>query len=95
MYAKWQHLPEHLSAAEARVDALNTWHQWATGNPVTRQQLTQAVTTLREVAAQEPTNGARQLADVIDEWARQQGIQLSPPLVERQRSVRTGIGIDL
>jgi hypothetical protein len=94
MYAKWQHLPEHLSAAEARVDALNTWHQSATGKPVTPQQLTHAVTALREVAAQEPANGGRQLTDILDEWAHQQGIPLAPPLVEQQRSVRTGIGID-
>lgn len=29
--AKWQYFPEHLAAAETRVDALDTWHDWAAG----------------------------------------------------------------
>ena len=86
MYAKWQHLPERLSAAKARVDALDTWHDWATGKPVDHQHLTEAVTALHEIAAHEPDVGARQLADVLHQWAEQRGIQLTPPPVQQHRS---------
>jgi len=32
---KWTYLPEHLSAAEAHIDALDTWHNWAASRPAT------------------------------------------------------------
>ena len=81
MYAKWHFLPEHLSTAEARVDALDTWHDWATGKPVTQESLEEAVTTLHEIAAHEPGNGTRHLADVIHQWAAEHGVELArPPL---------------
>lgn len=95
MYAKWHFLPEHLSAAEARVDALDTWHDWANGKPVTQGRLLEAVTTLHEIAAHEPDNGTRQLADVIQQWAEQHGIELMRPVVQQHRSIETGIEIDL
>jgi len=95
MYAKWHFLPEHLSAAEARVDALDTWHDWANGKPVTQGRLLEAVTTLHEIAAHEPDNGTRQLADVIQQWAEQHGIELMRPVVQQHRTIETGIEIDL
>jgi len=93
--AKWHYLPEHLSVAEARVDALDTWHDWANGIPVREDRLLEAVTTLHEIAAHKPDNGTRQLADVIQEWAEQRGIALTPPTVQQQTSIETGIEIDL
>jgi hypothetical protein len=95
MYAKWQYLPEHLSAAAAHVDALDTWHDWATGKPVTQDRLAEAVTTLHEIAAHHPEDGTRQLADVIQYWAEQRGVRLHPPPIELHRSMGTGIEIGL
>jgi hypothetical protein len=95
MYAKWHFLPEHLSTAEARVDALDTWHDWATGKPVTQEGLAEAVTTLHEIAAHEPDNGTPQLAEVIHQWAEQQGIEFARPPAQQHRTVETGIEIDL
>jgi len=79
--AKWQYFPEHLSAAEARVDALDTWHDWAAGKPVTQESLEEAVTTLHEIAVHEPDNGTRQLANVIHQWAEQHGVEFARPPV--------------
>ncbi|MGB8862330.1 MAG: hypothetical protein WCC60_23950, partial [Ilumatobacteraceae bacterium] len=93
--AKWQYFPEHLSAAEARVDALDTWHDWATGKPVTEESLAEAVTTLHEIAAHEPDNGTQQLANVIHQWAEQHGVELTRPVVQQHRTIETGIEIDL
>ena len=93
--AKWQYFPEHLSAAGARVDALDTWHDWADGKPVTQESLVEAVTTLHEIAAHEPDNGTRQLANVIHQWAEQHGVALARPPVQQHRTIETGIEIDL
>ena len=92
---KWNYLPEHLSAAETHVDALVTWHDWATGKPVPADRLVDTVTTLHDIAAHEPDNGTRQLAMVIQEWAQQHGIELTRPPVQQQRTIETGIEIDL
>ena len=90
---KWHYLPEHLTAAEAHLDALDTWHDWATGKPLDQQRLADAVSSLHEVALHQPDNGTRQLADLIHHWAVQRGIQLTRPPVEHRRS--RGIEIDL
>lgn len=93
--AKWQYFPEHLSAADARVDALDTWHDWAAGKPVTQDRLKEAITTLHEVAAHEPDNGTRQLAIAVCHWAEQNGVELTRPPVQQHRTIETGIEIDL
>ena len=93
--ANWQYFPEHLSAAEARVDALDTWHDWAAGRSVDQNRLDEAVTTLHEIATHEPDNGTRQLANVIHEWAEHHGIELTRPPVEHHRTIETGIEIDM
>jgi len=93
--AKWQYFPEHLAAAEARVDALDTWHEWAAGQPVTQETLVEAVTTLHEIAVHEPDNGTRQLANVVHQWAEQHGVELTRPPVQQHRTIETGIEIDL
>ncbi len=95
MCAKWHFLPEHLSAAEACVDALDTWHDWATGKPITQDRLEEAVSTLHEIAVHEPDNGTRLLANVIQEWAEQHGIELTRAPVQQHRAIETGIEIDL
>ena len=92
---KWNYLPEHLSAAETHVDALVTWHDWATGKPVTPDCLFDTVTTLHEIAAHEPDNGTRQLANALHLWAQKHSVELTPPPVQQQRATRTGIEIDL
>ena len=61
--------------------------------PHDQQHLTDAVSSLHEVALHQPDNGTRQLADVIHQWADQRGIQLSRPPVEHRRS--RAIEIDL
>ena len=93
--AKWQYFPEHLALAEARVDALDIWHDWATGKPVTQETLEEAVRTLHGISAHEPDNGTRQLANVIHEWAERRGVELARPPDEQHRSIETGIEIDL
>jgi len=95
MYAKWHFLPERLSVAGARVDALDTWHDWATGKPVTQESLEEAVATLHEIAAQEPDNSTRQLANVIHQWAEQHGVERTRPPLQQHRTIETGIEIDL
>jgi hypothetical protein len=95
LLAKWQYFPEHLSTAEARADALDTWHDWAAGKPVTQESLEEAVTTLHEIAAHEPDNGTRQLANVIHEWAEQHRVELARPPLQQHRTIETGIEIDL
>ncbi len=92
---KWNYLPEHLSTAEARVDALDTWHDWATGKPATQESLVEAVATLHEIAAHEPGNGSSQLANVIDQWAEQHGVELARPPIEQHRSVGVEMDVDL
>ncbi len=93
--AKWQYFPAHLAAAEARVEALDTWRDWAAGKPVTQDHLVEAVTTLHEIAIHEPDSGTRQLANIIHEWAEQHGVELDRPPVQQHRSLETGIEVDL
>ncbi len=93
--ANLQYFPEHLAAAEARGDALDTWRDWAAGKPVTQDRLVETVTTLHEIAGHEPDKGTRQLADVIHQWAEQHGIELNRPPVQQHRTIETGIEIDL
>jgi len=93
--AKWQYFPDHLSAAEARVDALDTWHDWATGKPVTQDRFEEAVDTLHYIAAHELDNGTRQLANDIHQWAERHRAHFRPAPVEQQRSVGIGLEIDL
>ncbi len=88
--AKWQYFAEHVAAAEARVDALDIWRDWAAGRSVDHDRLEEAVATLHEIAAHEPDNGTRRLATDIHEWAEQHGI-----VVQQHRSTETGIEIDL
>jgi hypothetical protein len=90
--AKWQYFPEHLSTAEARVEALDTWHDWAAGKPVTQDRLLEAVTTLHEIAAHEPDKGLRELAGVVHEWAGRHSTELTRPKSPSPRSV--GVEID-
>jgi conjugative relaxase-like TrwC/TraI family protein len=92
---KWQYPPERLATANAHLDALDTWHDWATGKPVQQQRFVQTATTLHQIAAHDPDSGTRQLADVIHHWAKRNGIDLdiTPPRIEQHRS--RGIEIDL
>ncbi|MGB8859016.1 MAG: hypothetical protein WCC60_07170, partial [Ilumatobacteraceae bacterium] len=91
--AKWDYLPEHLSAFEARVDALDTWHDWAAGKPVSQGRLGEVVNTLHGIAAHEPDNGTRQLTEIIHEWAERRGVEIARPQPQQHRSLE--IEIDL
>ncbi len=48
MFERWHFLPEHLEAIEERIDALDTWRDWANGKPTDRERLVAALTSLRE-----------------------------------------------
>ncbi len=50
MWDRWNYHPERLHEAETRIDALDTWKQWAQGHPVDREQLADTV----EVAEPRP-----------------------------------------
>lgn len=95
MLARWQRLPEHLSAAEARIVALETWCDWATGKPIDQQRLTQTVVTLHDIGGQHADDGGQHLADVILEWSEHRGINLNRPTIEPRRSTSTCVDIDL
>ena len=95
MHTAWQYLPEHLAAAEAHVDALDTWHHWANGKSVTQDRLAEAVNTLHLTAARHPDHRTRQLADVLQRWSEERGIQLTPPPIHQHRSIGPGFEIDL
>jgi hypothetical protein len=93
MFERWQFLPEHLEAIEKRIDALDTWHDWANGKPLDRDRLVAALTSLREHASHEPVDGTQLLVDATHRWAVKQGIDLQPA---RQPPLeRTGIELDL
>ena len=87
----WNYLPEHLSAAETHVDALVTWHDWATGKPVTQDRLIDSVRTLHEIAG----DGTHHLVNVVHHWAQRHNVELTAPPVQQQRTTRTGIEIDM
>jgi len=92
---KWYYRPERLAAAEATVDALDIWRDWAVGKPVSDGRLSDAVTVLRELAATEPHDGTGELADVLHRWAMRNGIEITAPSVTAHCSLDAGIEIDL
>lgn len=90
MFQRWQYLPEHLRAVEERIDALDTWRDWANGKPIDREHLTAALTTLREHAP-DGAEGTQLLVGATHRWAVEQGIDLHPP----QQPAIEPIGITL
>ena len=67
--------------AERLLDALDTWHDWATGAPVTTDRLRQTHRDLhavddRDWLREQPTSV---LADTLQAWATERGIELETP----------------
>jgi conjugative relaxase-like TrwC/TraI family protein len=82
--------PERVEQAEARIDALDTWHGWAAGNTVTIDQVAETVEVLSH-ARELP--GAAELADAATRWAASHGHQLTPERAVKPRNI--DLGIDL
>jgi hypothetical protein len=95
LLAKWQYLPEQLAAAEARVDALDTWYNWAIGKLVRAVDLFETISKLDEIAAHELDKGIHRLAHAIHEWVEEHGIELTEPSVRHHRSIENGIDVGL
>ena len=92
MYDKWRYLPEHLQAAGDHLDALDTWHDWATGKPID-DELVAAVRSLNQYATHQPDDGTQLLAGATYRWAAERGIEFRPP---PQPAIKpTGIELDL
>ena len=91
VYDKWRYLPEHLRATKEHVESLDTWHHWATGNPVNHERLVEAIAVLHEVAARRPDDGTRQLGDALQRWANRQGIQIESPHIDQRRPIEIEI----
>ena len=90
---RWSYLPERLQAIEDRIDALDTWREWAVGKPIDTERLIAAVTSLQERASHERADGTQLLVDATDRWAAKHRVELQPA---RQPPVeRTGIELDL
>jgi hypothetical protein len=82
---RWNYHPERLRDAEIRLDALDTWEQWAQGHPVERDELADTVEALTQAPDTE-IEWTRPLANVIRRWADTNNIDLQPygaPLIER------------
>jgi hypothetical protein len=92
MWDRWNYYPERLDTAEVRLDALDTWKQWAQGHHLGRDQLADTVDTLSH-SPEAATDGTLALANVVWQWADQNHIDLQPyrtPTIERP-----GLGIEI
>ena len=91
--AHWNHLPERLAAAEHRIDALDTWHRWATGGTARQADLVATV----DLLSTSDDGADNSLAELAHRWARSQGIGLDPPhpSVALTRVEPSGMEIDL
>lgn len=92
---KWRYLPDRLAAAERRVDALDVWHNWAVGHPVSEDQVRDATTVLDEVAAAEPDPRTLLLVDVVHRWGVTRDAEGARRSVVERGSIELGFDIDL
>ena len=51
---RWTYRPERLHQSRELLDALDTWHRWASGHPIVNEQLARAVNTLVEQSSEHP-----------------------------------------
>ena len=72
MHTKWRYLSEHLSSAEAHVNALDTWREWAAGGFVDDGRLDATLATL---GASTPDGRVSQLLGVMFELVEPCGSQ--------------------
>ncbi len=73
MWDRWNYHPEGLREAETRIDALDTWRQWARGHPVDREQLADTVEALSH-SPEAAADGTLALANVVRHWADRDNI---------------------
>lgn len=90
---RWNYLPERLQATEDRIDALDTWRDWAVGKPIVEGTLANAVAVMSELRAHRPDDASRQLADELQQWAARQGIRTSLQRPQQQRSAGIEMGL--
>jgi hypothetical protein len=89
---RWNYHPERLRDAETRVDALDTWRQWAQGHPVDRNLLADTVETLTN--SPDTAIDLLPLANVVRHWAGQKNIDLQPHRAHAIKRPELGIEID-
>jgi hypothetical protein len=92
MWDRSNYHPERLHEAETRLDALDTWKQWARGHPIDREQLADTVEALGH-SPEAATDGTLALANAVRNWANQNKIELEP---YRAKTIeRPDLGIEL
>jgi hypothetical protein len=92
MWDRWNYHPERLRDAETRIDALDTWKQWAQGHPVDREELAASVEALSH-SPEAAIDGTLALANVVRQWAHQNNIDIRP--YQTQATERPGLGIEI
>jgi hypothetical protein len=76
------------------TDALNAWHDWATGRPTTNNTVVSMVRDL-EVQATSPDDPIAQLAAAVRASAPQHRITIEPPMHHPTPAARShGIGLE-
>ncbi len=89
---RWYCHRERLRDAESRVDALDTWTQWAQGHPIDRDQLADTVELLDHPDT--TIDWTRALANAVHHWANQNNIDLQPHQTQAIERPDLGIEID-
>lgn len=80
-----------VTAAQQRLDALDTWHTWATGSAIDGQQLSQ-IMTLGQPRQTDIDPRQAALVSVVREWADGHNIEL---LADTRRLRQLDIGLKL
>ena len=94
-----QHAPDP-AAIERKLEALGTWHDWATGQPVTQPDLVVSVTVLRDTAVDrgqfwEIREQYGELAETLTDWAREPAHRVRLPEPPRIQIERPGMDLGL
>ncbi|MEO8268030.1 MAG: MobF family relaxase [Ilumatobacteraceae bacterium] len=89
---RWHFLPERVDDAQRRIDALSGWRDWAKGKTLSDRRIIDAVHGLNVDSAIDDTGAYAALANVIHQWARTNGLDVSRPAPTIEPA---GIEIDL
>ena len=94
-----------LDRLDHLVIAIETWHEWNTGQPVTRDALIDSLHTLTNEAAHAPAYTSHaseitssqldQLAEPLADWLAERGLIQPDRSVEQHFERDTGLGLDL